>query len=225
MNKDMYFLPLIAKGLRRPHPEAALGEALREIERQAQREGFRIGWRQFGLFLDEVLSVCRRRAIDGHVCEIIANATAFDQVPQADVGARNRGGAGSVTEELGREILLLRRPEEPSLALRDNRGAGVEVRAGEDGAYEFTQVSPGHYELVTDTDCVIWAGRLSAAHVLLPPPSSTSPLRMAASTTRRPPPPTLVTRIRSVGYVLRVSPGRRGGLVRVEPASEEGGNR
>jgi len=218
---DMYFLPLIAKALRRPDPEKALGDALREIERRAEDNDFRTGWRQFEAFLDEILAICQRRGGDGLLCAAIEAATAFDESPQSDIDRLLLGRSDAGAEELRREMLLWQRLDQPGLILHSDCRADVETWAGDDGAFEFADVSSGLYEILTDTDRLLWSGRLSTSHVQLTPPSSTTPLRMAASTRDGRRTPTLDVPIADIGFALRVYPGHEGGILRIEPAAQK----
>lgn len=225
MSNDMYFLPLIAKGLLRPDPEKALGEALREIERRAEDNDFGTGWRQFELFMDEVLAICHGRGVDGLLCAAIEAATAFEECSPSDIDRLLPGLSDAGAEELRREILLWQRVDQSSLILHSDRRADIETWAGDDGAFEFTDVPSGIHEILTDTDRLLWSGRLSTSQVQLIPPSSTTPLRMAASTGDGRGIPTLEVPIGDIGSVLRVYPGRKCGILRIEPATQKGRDR
>ena len=54
MNRDLFFLPLIADALQKPDPKKGLQEAFEEIELLGRQPEYKLGFRQFQMFMKEI---------------------------------------------------------------------------------------------------------------------------------------------------------------------------
>ena len=111
MNKDLYFIPLLAWAFRQADRVTALRAALTEIDRLGRTEKFRFGFRQFDSFLREAysLQVPRLRVErDGAVvaefvpCETVRETQLSGVVPGSYSFRLNTGRllwAGALKEE------------------------------------------------------------------------------------------------------------------------------
>jgi len=185
----MYFVKLITQALSQPDPRKALLEAFRTIETLGEAPDYKEDYNQFQRFMDVAVrhleSQPHLRA-DGVRQFLLAWLTgAIDEDGQGEAPLFSQAVCHPQWRDTW-EILLGRRPEEERLELllaRENKTVCRLTLTEAEDSVSVSRMTPGRYELKTDTGWELWSEELTEEMLLLttdmPQPR---PLQLAAET-------------------------------------------
>jgi len=220
MNRNLYFVPILAEALRGSDQCGSLEKAFMAIERLAQDPDYAVGYRNFIWFMAEVCD--HRQRLDDHDLRMVMiewAAGGSDEAERWDSLLSRllerypwlRGEYEALCQACGHRSLSLRLQ-----ILRDGQQIGEVNSEAVPGRHVIDDISPGHYALRLDTGLVVWEGRLDARSLIWTQAYGGRSLELAAEAGESRWQPTYEVVVSGVGVVLRTFAGLESGLLEIE---------
>lgn len=223
MNRDMYFLPLIAQALGQQDARHALVLAFEEVAALGRRPEYARGHAQFRRFMelvaahrdDEVCAAVRRGmiALASDTCDAGAGQwdAAFDLIAA-------RPGWQSELDDLYTEAQRSKRNVEWLRLVLAKSGRVVRTIgiSSNTGTESVSPISPGTYTLGLETGSVLWENTLREADLLWSQSARRRPLKLAAETPGAVAQPTREVSLLGGELSFRVFAGIEAGRIEVE---------
>lgn len=220
MNRNLYFVPILAEALRGSDQCESLEKAFMAIETIAQNPDYTVGYRNFIWFMAEVCD--HRQRLDDHDLRMVMTEWATGGSDEAECCDSLlsrllercpwlRGEYEALCQACGHRALSLRLQ-----ILRDGRQIG-EVNSGAvPSSHMVDDIYPGHYALRLDTGLVVWEGRLDARNLIWSQAYGGRSLELAAEAGDSRRQPTYEVVVSGAGVVLRTFAGLESGSLEIE---------
>jgi hypothetical protein len=174
MNKNLYFIRILADALKGPDPEPEIRKAFSEIEELGRQSEYKQGYHQFRLFMDKIKESGNLESVDP---EDLIHEMIHDLIFQLATGLFDR------ESNEGRQLLDLIRSnqkwqkefEELSAQEMESEGLSGQIKIivtkngnaigsmpAKPSAFvqNISNVTPGHYDIMLSTGRLIWQGYL-----------------------------------------------------------------
>lgn len=188
MNKDLFFVPIIAKAVAQADRKASLRQAFNEIAELGQKPEYAQGLKQFRQFMEAAAAHAQEWAttcVRSEIADLVTRSADTEQ-PRWDLAdlLEENDEWRQEREAASGEVDLVVRSPGIALALVKNDGATVgTVRLTENLASgSIVNVLPGSYVLVLDTGWTLWEGTLTGRDLLWIEAFPRQPLKLAADT-------------------------------------------
>jgi len=230
MASHLYFIPILARALKRQDSGAAFRDAFGEIQALGQSPEYREGCQQFERFMEAAASPS-----DADSRDLDAMAEGLAQSLIADLVAGTFDGDPH-SRALALEFIRSRdswraeyRRQLRHAELESEANADIEVRLEDEthgrrsvtvpregGIRSFDGIVPGSYTLTLDTGLLLWQGALEASDLLWEEAFPEEPLAMAAETEETESQATIEEALLGGTIRMRVFPGVESGRIEVE---------
>ena len=223
MNSDLYFIPIIARALKEPDPQAALKAAFDEIKCLGQQKQFSRGLAQFEMFMDSVRTAHNlqetdhaRRLMAELATETFAGNPSQRQAILDGIRSRPEWQAefeaisNEIAEESGQFTVPLIR------VLRENQLISEMIFHEVPARRSAIDIVPGHYQLRFVTGRVLWEGELTAKDLIWTEAFPDQGLDLAAETEEAKGRPTRQIELWEGEVILRIYAGVESGSIEVE---------
>ena len=231
MNKDLYFVPIIARALQETHPQHALRQAFVDIAALGHQPAYAQGFRQFQELM--AVSVDHFQTLESlamrmHVAELAAetaDGVQADQDAALDSFRQERRWRAEY-EHVVAELAKFGGRRRFELTLLDNTGEAVgSVRlAGRAGGETISRITAGTYVLTYDTGWILWEGMLTERDLVWALAFPGRPLKLAADTGDTTEAATKEIVLLDGELVLRVFPGVETGRIAIDWHAPGGGD-
>ena len=220
MNRDLYFVPILAQALRGPDVRASLEDAFALIERLGLQADYQQGYRNFRAFMSEVAE--RRQLLEEHdmqlaVLEYATGTPVEAQSWKAFVSAAMAHG-GELKDDLD-ALLQACRPWSGAVdlhLLRDGQRVGEVSFERAPGRRTIDGVIPGRYILRLNTGLVLWEGALAAADLIWTEAFKGKNLALAAEAGEIRRSPSREVKVPDAHLIFRIFPGIESGSMEIE---------
>jgi len=230
MSRDLFFLPLIANALQKPDPKKGLQEAFEEIGLLGRQPEYKLGFRQFQMFMMEI-----RKNIDARSSlseDIVVNALLRDLQLQVIAGVleKNRDEEQACLDLIRYRTSWKREFERLCSAVEqaDPPERAMEIIINKNGEYFETilfgrrpltktikNVRPGLYGFRLETGWLLGEEELTRNELLLVYAYPTQDLKLAADTGDTEEHPTRQIRLLDGEVIIKVLPGLESGRIKV----------
>ena len=234
MNKDLYFIPLIAEALQRPSPQQGLREAFEEIKKLSSNPDYTQGFWQFQRFMSEAQKAWERpnkvteEALHEVMKELAGGLPLFSETDTEDLLHLIKS-LPDWRKKLSELFTETSKPEAAYIA------PTIIIKKG--GEYinsiklenlpvtkEIKNVKPGNYEFMLDTGRLLWEDSLTEKDLLWAYAFPEQDLPLAADTGGETiPRPTREMRLLNGEVIIRIFPEIETGRIEVEVTGEEDG--
>lgn len=221
MNKDLFFVPIIAKALQEPNIEEALRKAFCRIKEMGTQKRYAEGFENFELFMDAAYNRHEITTID-HIHELIAQlaigmfeGTAQEMKLLLDIIRSNPEWKAEYEAILHMEADEHHAMEFPVIEVSSDKGLVIERTFKKvPGRESFEGILPGNYKIkLVNTSWIIWEGKLTAKELVW------TALDMAAETERIQKRHTnKIDLLNNKELILRTYAGREKGRIEIELA-------
>lgn len=228
MNRELYFIPIIARAVERRDPLTALRDALTEIEKLGRGLDFAAGYSNFQRFMAEMVrrwAQERVETLETDAARALIVELATDTVEGSEAERRaalslinSRPAWRCEHEQLLPEVRMSGEPESTArfLLMRGNNVLG-RLAIGVAARRRFAvSIPPGHYALMLDSGLLIWEGKLSDRELIWSVAYPGKALDLAADTGETPLQPTVEETLLGGELILRVFPGLENGSLEIE---------
>ncbi len=194
MDKDMYFICLLADAFKDPDRETALRQAFEKIKSLGDLPEYRQGYRQFEVFMEFVdshIKKNRNKTLFDNVLRVLMVELASGMF-EGDDSQRNelmeliesRPAWLDQYRRIEQEIDLLNRPFDQidMFIFRDDESVGKVSLSEQKKTAVLSNLIPGIYKLVLSSGRQLWQGSLEAKDLLWSEAFGKEPLKMAAQT-------------------------------------------
>ncbi len=228
MNRELYFIPIIARAFEERDTSRALSDAMARILELSRDRAYAQGYSQFTRFMDDVSRRWAegwKEAMEAEAARamIVALGTETLEGGEAERQAARRmiDARPSWRDELRRFETETRVTDEVGTALRFllKRGDDVlgHVICEVPGRRRFAaEIVPGHYELVLDSGLLLWERHLRARELLWSLAFPGQELDLAADTGESQLQPAVEDTALGGELILRAFPGLESGRLEVE---------
>ena len=220
MNRDLYFVPILAQALRGPEVRSSLEDAFGLIEWLGCQIGYQEGYRNFRVFMSEVAA--RRQLLEEHDTQlaILEYATGTPEEVQAWEGLVSAVIAcGGEFKDDYDALLQVCRPRSRAFnlqLLRDGQQMGEVSFEEVPGRRTIDGVTPGHYVLRLDTGLVLWEGALTAADLIWTEAFKGESLALAAEAGEIRRSPSREVKVPDAHLIISIFPGIESGSLEIE---------
>ncbi len=221
MNHDLYFIPILARAMRRPDSRPALARAFAEIKALGEQDEYADGYMQFKQWMNEVSQKSEaEKLLDDIAWKLVASLDRGDL--NDDWAVRDRAveficsrpewrsiyehftSDFEIDDERSAKItLMLKRNEVPI--------GSVQCTVSEKGI--FHEITPGFHALELDSGRVIWEGELTERELLWLHAYPDHALELAASSGDETSKPTKEHSLLDGELVMSVFPGLESGRI------------
>jgi len=225
MNKDLYFLAILADALKAPNPKEALGGAIEEIRALGQTPEYKRGFSQFQRFMEEVEKNWRSKKRED---------IAFDQIRRlalqmaADLPEGDQSETKVILELIRSEPrwqeefqkilkeMSKSKPTDriPEIVLERN-GQRIASIICEEVTKEIKNLKPGIYTVKIDTGWVLWQEELTEQDLLWRAAFQGEDLDLAADSDEAQAHPTRQVSLLNDEVIIRVFPGAESGCIEI----------
>ena len=230
MNRDLFFVSLIANALQKPDPKKGLQEAFEEIEKLGRQPDYKQGFRQFQMFMMEIE---RNMDVRSSLSEdIVLNALLRDIELQVIAGAleenrdeeqacldliRYRASWKRQFDKLRREAEQADPPDRAMKIIIDKNGECFEsiLFVRRPLAKTIKNVRPGLYGFRLATGRILGEEKLTKNELLWVYAYPTQDLKLAADTGDTVERPTREIRLLGGELIIKVFPGLESGRIKM----------
>jgi len=223
MNRNVYFVPILARALRGPDRGESLEKAFTAIERLGQETGYEEGYRNFCRFMAEVSM--HRRLLEEHDLRMAALELIAGTPSEAKRWETLLSKLAEETAWLEAEYDALTRVCGPRSRvlnlqlLRDDRQIAELTFEMMCGRQLVDNICPGHYALRMDMGLVLWEGMLTNADLIWTEAFGGKELTLAAEAGEVRRRPSREVKLRDARLILRLFPGIESGSLEIELTS------
>lgn len=188
MNKDLFFVPIIAKAVSQADRKASLRQAFNEIAELGQKPEYAQGLKQFRQFMEAAAAHAQEWAttcVRGEIADFVTRTADAEQARWDRAGPLDEDDEWRREREVtSGEVELVVRGAGIALALVNNDGATVGTVSLMENltSGSIVNVLPGSYVLVLDTGWILWEGTLTGRDLLWVEAFPHQPLKLAADT-------------------------------------------
>jgi len=233
MSKDLFFISLIEQAMKSRFPESALAQALVEIQRRGQQEGFDEGARQFVNFMDEVAhQVIGRIAPLGSINqrELAVDLAFMASMPDDGLSPPAPDPvltSPEWTSLLESSLAVMKQQVRPAhcatIVLERDGQILREIVVDQSPSLSTVRgITPGYYTLALQTGRILWEDTLSEGHLCWTSAFPDRPLSLAAATFEQGGQPSRTVRLLSGEITLSIFPGLEDGRLEIK-VGEAGG--
>jgi hypothetical protein len=228
MNKDLYFLPIIAEALRKPEPKESLRAAIEKIITLGHRPEYKQGFLQFHHFMAEVKKKSEKPSMkpgdivseEIRYLSLQVAGDLLEETPKENQAVldliRSEPRWQEEFEKIYRETASKTTSRAPEIIIEKNREPMGFTSCEHPIIKEFRNVMPALYAAKMDTGRIIWQGELTEKDLIWSAAFPGQALELAADTGEPTGRMTREITLLNGELIIRVFPGAESGRLELK---------